>query len=78
MARLTPEQMALVQRESANVEQQFKLLQQSYGADQLDLVLARSYVARAMSNPRVALFLEQHYAELYMAFIRLTDDRAAA
>ena len=31
--------MALMQRESANLDRQFKLIEKSYGTDHLDLVL---------------------------------------
>lgn len=39
---LTEEQMALMERESVNLEREFKVVEQSYGTDHLDLVLARA------------------------------------
>ena len=38
---VTEEQLVLMQRESANLDREFRLIEESYGADHLDLVLAR-------------------------------------
>jgi len=37
---VTDEQLSLMQRESANLDREFRLIEESYGADHLDLVLA--------------------------------------
>ena len=44
---LTEKQMLLMQRESANLDRQFKLVEQTYGNDHLDLVLVNGYVGQA-------------------------------
>ena len=41
---LTAEQIAMMQRESENLERDFRSIETSYGADHLDLVLAMGYV----------------------------------
>jgi len=44
--------MALVERESANLDREFKMVEQSYGTDHLELVLAKGYLAKLLGNAR--------------------------
>lgn len=46
------EQFALMERESENLEQEFKAAEQSYGTDHLDLVLTKSFLAKLLGNGR--------------------------
>src|SRR6185437_9245608 len=46
----TTEQLSLMERESANLEREFRMAEQSYGTEHLDLVLAKGYVARLLGN----------------------------
>ena len=59
---LSPDQIALMERESANLEREFKLAEQSYGTNHLELVLAKGYLTRLLGNGGVLRFLEQHFA----------------
>jgi hypothetical protein len=70
---LTAEQVALMERESANLEKQFKLVEQSYGTDHLDLVLAKGYLAKLLGNAHVLRYLEQHQHEILAEFRRITE-----
>ena len=42
--------MLLMQRESANLDRQFKLIEQTYGNDHLDLVLVNGYVGKLLAQ----------------------------
>jgi hypothetical protein len=75
---LTEKQMQLMQRESASLDRQFKLIEQTYGNDHLDLVLVNGYVAKLVANVRVVKFLTQHYAEILSEFKKLVDVKSAA
>ena len=75
---LTDKQMHLMQRESANLDRQFKLIEQTYGKDHLDLVLANGYIARLLGNTRVLKFLAQNYSEFLAEFQKLTGGTAVA
>lgn len=76
---LTLEQMSLMERESGNLEQAFKLAEQSYGSDHLHLVLAKGYLGRLVSNTRITRYLAQNHAEILAEFRKLADvDSAAA
>ena len=75
---LTAKQMQLMQRELANLDRQFKLVEKSYGSDHLDLVLVNGYVAKLLTNARIVKFLTQHYAEILAEFQKLVEPKKAA
>jgi ParB-like chromosome segregation protein Spo0J len=76
---LTDEQTALIQRESENLQREFKLAEQSYGSDHLDLVLARGYLSSLLANRRVVRYLAQHQNEILREFQKITEaDQTAA
>jgi hypothetical protein len=56
--------MARLERETATVSQDFKALEESYGDDVLNLVVASGYVSRLISNAEVARYLEGRHPEL--------------
>ncbi len=70
---LTSEQIELMEQESAKLDREFRLLEDSYGEDHLDLVLAVGYVKRLIENARVVRFLAQRYPELLTEFQNITD-----
>jgi hypothetical protein len=45
---LRDDQVALMERESASLEREFKMAEQSYSSDHLDLVLAEGYLANLL------------------------------
>lgn len=70
---LTAEQMALMERESGSLEREFKMAEQSYGTDHLDLVLAKGYLTKLLGNARVIRYLTQNAQEILAEFQRITD-----
>jgi hypothetical protein len=70
---LTEDQMALMERESANLERELKMAEQSYGADHLDLVLAKGYLGKLLGNARVVRYLAQHHHEFLAEFQRIAE-----
>lgn len=65
---VTAEQMAKMEREMANVEVQFKLVEQSYGQDVLNLVLAKGYLVKLLDNKAVTRFLKQNQPDVLGEF----------
>jgi len=61
---LTDEQMNLMQRESASLDREFRLVEATYASDHLDLVLGKGYVAKLLANRKVERFMTGHYPEL--------------
>jgi ParB-like chromosome segregation protein Spo0J len=75
---LSDEQLALMERESASLAREFKLAEQTYGADHLDLVLATGYLSKLLRNGRVVGYLAKHFSELLFEFQKITDDASSA
>jgi len=75
---LTGEQIALMRRESENLEREFRTAEASYGSDHLDLVLAIGYIGRLLGNARVVRHLAQHHAGMLAEFQKIADLQKAA
>lgn len=75
---LTAEQMALMERESVNLDREFKLAEQSYGANHLDLVLAKGYLAKLLGNARIVRYLAQNYPEFIAEFQKIAELKTTA
>lgn len=75
---LTEEQMSLMERESANLEREFKMAEQSYGTDHLDLVVAKGYLAKLLGNARIVRYLSQHHQELLSEFQKIAEMESTA
>ncbi|MGO4660216.1 plasmid partitioning protein RepB C-terminal domain-containing protein, partial [Ensifer sp. 2YAB10] len=70
-ARLTgvsQEQMAKMEREMSNLQEQYKLVEQTYGQDVLNLVLARGYLAKLLECEPVLKYLSQRQPDLVREF----------
>ena len=63
----------MMERESANLEREFKVAEQSYGTNHLDLVLAKGYLAKLLGNTRVRRYLAQNHQEILTEFQRITE-----
>ena len=70
--------MALMERESANLEREFRIAEQSYGTDHLDLVLANGYLGKLLSNARVVRYLAQHQQEILLEFQKIAEVETVA
>jgi ParB-like chromosome segregation protein Spo0J len=75
---LTEEQVALMERESVNLEREFRIAEQCYGIDHLDLVLVNGYLGSLLGNARVVRYLAQHQREILAEFQKLAEMRSAA
>ena len=65
---LTQEQMAKMEREMSNLQGRYKMVEQNYGQDVLNLVLAKGYLAKLLENKSVARYLEQHHPDVLAEF----------
>ena len=68
LSGLTQEQMAKMEREMSNLQGQYKLVEQTYGQDVLNLVLARGYLTKLLENKAVTRYLKQWQAEVLSEF----------
>ncbi|MGA1806145.1 plasmid partitioning protein RepB C-terminal domain-containing protein [Sphingobium sp. WW5] len=75
---LNEEQIEHMEREATNVDREFRMIEQSYGMDHLDLVLATGYLARLTGCVRVVHHLARYHPELLAEFQRIVQLRDAA
>lgn len=75
---LTDRQMDMMARESSSLDKEFKMVEQNYGGDHLDLVLTIGYLRKLVGNPRIARFLERNYEEIHSEFRRLIEAEQGA
>jgi hypothetical protein len=75
---LTREQVQLMERETAQLDREIKIAEQSYGPDHLRIVLARAYLTKLIGNARVTRWLQQHQPEMLAEFRKLVEDQTAA
>ena len=75
---LTSAQVALMERETANLDREFRIAEQSYGTDHLDLVIASGYIGKLLGNAKVVRYLGMHQKEILLEFQKLVELEAAA
>lgn len=68
MTGVSADQMAKMEREMGNLQEQFKLAEQSYGQDVLNLVLARGYLAKLMANESILRHMTKHHPDVLSEF----------
>ncbi len=65
---VTADQMSKMEREMGNLQEQFKLAEQSYGQDILNLVLAKGYLAKLMANEAILRHLTKNHPDVLNEF----------
>ncbi|WP_425453205.1 plasmid partitioning protein RepB C-terminal domain-containing protein [Sphingomonas gilva] len=65
---MTPEQMARMEREMETLNRDFKAVEETFGDDVLQLVLASRYLARLVGNKEIAGYLERRHPDMLSEF----------
>jgi hypothetical protein len=65
---ITTEQILRMERELANVQGQYKLIEQSYGEDVLNLTVAKRYVGKLMERDPIKRFIKRSAPEIFEQF----------
>ena len=65
---VTQEQMSRMEREMANLQGPYKLVEQTYAENVLNLVLARGCMAKLLDNKSVVRFIKQRRPEFLEQF----------
>lgn len=68
LAGLSAEQMSLMEREMGNLQVQYKLVEQTYGQDVLNLVIAKGFLSKLMENEAVRRFISKYQPDLVAEF----------
>jgi hypothetical protein len=64
VGNLSQEEVARMERELQSVETDIRLVEQNYGENVLNLVLARGYLARLLDNAKVVRYLSRNHADI--------------
>jgi hypothetical protein len=70
---ISPEQIAKMEREMANLQRDIKLIEDSYGPDHLNLVLARGYLVSLLNNDKVVRYLDQNHTEILTELQKISE-----
>ncbi|MEQ6352823.1 plasmid partitioning protein RepB C-terminal domain-containing protein [Ralstonia pseudosolanacearum] len=70
---VTHEQMAKMEREMSNLQEQYKIVEQTYGQDVLNLVLAKGYLVKLLECEPILTYLRQHQPDLVPEFESIRD-----
>ncbi len=68
LSGLSQEQISKMEREMSNLQGQYKMVEQTYGQDILNLVLAKGYLTKLLENTAVARHLRQRQPEVLAEF----------
>jgi hypothetical protein len=60
------------------LDREFKMAEQAYGIDHLDLVLAKGFLAKMLGNARVVRYLAQNHREILSEFQKITELESSA
>jgi len=61
---VSPAQMANMEREMGSLQEQYKLVEQNFSQDVLNLCLASSYLSKLLKNVEIDRYLQQHHPEI--------------
>lgn len=70
---LDPEQMARMESEMANLQREYRLIEEGYGIDVLNLTLAKGYLGSLLSNVHILSYLAQRHPEMLLEFQKITE-----
>jgi hypothetical protein len=70
---VTPEAMARMERELANLQEAITSIQDTYGREHLQLTVVKAYVARLLGNARVVRYLTQHRPSFLQEFEAIAE-----
>jgi hypothetical protein len=65
---LTAEEIAKMEAEMESLERDFKAVEETYGENNLNLTVARSYIKKLLENAKVVRFLNSRHSEIFSEF----------
>ena len=70
---VSAEQMVKMEREMGNLQDQYKLVEESYGQDVLNLVLAKGFLVKLLDNQAVSRYIKQFEPDVHSEFINIIE-----
>jgi hypothetical protein len=71
---ISAEDAARIQRESASLHREIKLIEESHGENVLNLVPAVGYLRRLLTNGRVAKYLQARHPDIMVEFRKIVEE----
>lgn len=68
---VTAEQIARMEREMENLQGQYKLIEETYADDVLNLVVAQGYLSKLLANDAVSRFIKQFRPDIHEQIVTL-------
>jgi ParB-like chromosome segregation protein Spo0J len=75
---LSSEQMDIMSDEAERLDREFRAIEQTYGTDHLDLVLATAYISSLLEDAKVVRHLARHHSALLSEFQKIAEIQKAA
>lgn len=70
---LDNDQMERMESEMLSLQREYKLIEENYGLDVLNLTLAKTYLTTLLGNVRIVRYLAQHQPEMLAQFQKIAD-----
>jgi len=70
---ISADQMLKMEREMGNLKEQYKLVEESYGQDVLNLVLAKGYISKLIENQEISRFIKLNQPDVFNEFINIIE-----
>lgn len=70
---LDEDQMARMESEMESLQREYRLIEENYGKDVLNLTLSKGYLGSLLGNARIVRYLAQSHAEILTQFQKITD-----
>ena len=76
VAGVSPAQMANMEREMGTLQDQYKLVEQNFSQDVLQLFLARTYLSKLLANVEVERYLQQNHTEILVELKSIVESES--
>jgi len=70
---LSEEQMARMESEMASLQREYRLIEENYGTDVLNLTFAKGYLGSLLGNAKIVRYLAQNHPEMLKEFQKITE-----
>jgi hypothetical protein len=67
------DQMARMESEMESLQREYRLIEENYGKDVLNLTLAKGYLGSLLSNGKIVRYLSQNHVEILNQFQKIAD-----
>ncbi len=70
---LDDDQMARMESEMASLQREYRLIEENYGADNLNLTIAKGYLSTLLGNAKVVRYLAQNHSGILTQFQKISE-----